>query len=145
MVGLYPSDYPVSQDVDSALTSNDRVRAFVLHLGVAADPTYPERLRAFAWAEMGHLTGTDPQFSIGDTDSGIFYFRRAIETDEECLWGWFGILHFFSDDNFPNSHHDVSLFSRALHLLYPLRDQFNDLMRSLIERAYVKYVHLLNL
>jgi hypothetical protein len=87
-------------------------RAFVAYLAVAADPTEDAARRASAWARMGDMVGAHPVLAIGDNDTGLFYYRRALELDPACPLAWFGVLQEYGPEC-PN-HSDRNLFERSI-------------------------------
>lgn len=105
---------------DTPLEAGDRLqqnwddwpRAFVAYLAVAAEPAESRERRASAWARMGDMVGAHPVLAIGENDTGLFYYRRALDLDPLCPLAWFGVLQEYGPGR-PN-HCDKVLFGRAV-------------------------------
>jgi hypothetical protein len=128
------------EQYNSALKAGDFVRCFVLAAAVAIDHSASSNRRALALAEIAHLTPMEPQLSVGDSDSGVFYIKQALSLDSECIpAAAAAILQYSTDVLDCTRHHDADLFVKSVAIFERESAQVAEPMRRRCHEVIARY------
>jgi hypothetical protein len=112
--------------------------AFVEYLRIACDTTANTFLRASCWHAMGIISGRWPEFAIGTSDTGYWYYMQAIKLSPSYLEPHYMIVQTYATSG-GGSHHDTDAYTKSMGVLMLYRDEWPDGFESTIAQVLARF------
>ncbi len=108
------------------LVINDKFRAFIKALSVATNPAVDSATRARAFALLAWICKVAHEYSpLDDDDSGMFYVRRALELDPQCIDAHVECILQYKGKLIGPGHIDHHAFASSVAQLLTLKHNHN--------------------